>query len=95
MRENFFINVLIFSLLAFSCKEKKITEPEQDAGNRTDTQLIIDKYELPQGETAEFPSEFEIIADSGVNIQGNILIKPEREGDFCIQCKNGAMILNG
>ena len=97
MKNNFFIRLLICSLLALSCKDKKPVEPqtEPDEGTRTDTQLIIDKYILPAGETAEFPAGFEIVASNGVDIQGNILIKPVHEGDFTIRCMNGGMILNG
>lgn len=97
MKNNFLFKLLICSLLALSCKEKEPTEPEteQNEGTRTDTQLVIKKYLLPAGETAEFPSGFEIVASEGVDIQGNILIKPTREGDFTIRCLNGDMDITG
>lgn len=94
MKKNFLLNLLICSLLAFSCKEKNLNEPDANGNKeiRSDTQLIVEKYILPAGETAEFPSGFEIVANQGVEIAGTIIIKPDRPGNFTIRCTGDGII---
>jgi hypothetical protein len=92
---NLFFFLLLIVLLAFSCKENEPTKPEENNEIRTDTQLIVDKYTLPAGQTEEFPAGFEIIASEGVEIEGTIIIRPDRPGDFTIRVLNGDMNISG
>ncbi|MGH7597158.1 MAG: hypothetical protein ACREOI_12455 [bacterium] len=86
--------LLLCCLLALSCA-KKPTAPEQNDPIRTDTQLKVTSYVLPKGETKEFPAGFEIIASEGIDIAGDLIIKPSRPGDFTLRAESGDIRITG
>lgn len=95
IKKRIYTGLLLFFLFALSCQKEDQEKEILNEGTRTDTLLVIDQFILPEGKTEVFPSGFEVVANNGINIQGEILIKPEREGDFTIRCLKGDMILDG
>lgn len=84
---------LMAILLLFSCGDKQPTSP----GNvvPTGTEMRVESYKLPAGETQTFPAGFEIISKKGVNIAGTILVAPSRAGDFTVTAESGDIEISG
>ena len=85
-----------FNLLAFLVFLSCSGEPTAPDNNPpTGTQLHVERFELPAGETQTFPAGFEIIAEKGVNIAGVILVQPSRPGDFTVTAESGDIEISG
>ena len=95
MKISFLIKLIVCSLIFCSCKEKKPTEPEEKNEIRTDSTLIVDKYELPAGQTEAFPAAYEIIAEKDIDINGSLVIAGDKPGDFIIRSRNGNIRISG
>ena len=86
--------VVFAVLIALSC-QKKPTEPKPNDPNRSDTQLRVTSYTLAKGETQEFPAGFEIVASEGIDIAGDLVINPSRDGDFTLRAESGDIRMSG
>ncbi len=87
--------ILPSGLLTLACGDDTPTVSSDGAMNSDERTMQVESFLLPAGEVMEFPSEFEIVSEGDVEIAGDIMVTPDREGPFRIISKNGDITISG
>ena len=65
-------------------------------GDGTDNDTLrFERFDVPPGETRDFPAGTVILAGLGASIDGDIRIDAGKSGDFSIVCESGTLSMNG
>ncbi|MDN5212922.1 hypothetical protein QQ020_12725 [Fulvivirgaceae bacterium BMA12] len=89
IKKSFALKLLAIAVAIASCQKEG--DKDIPAGIDTGTKLLIEEYILPESETKTYPAGYEIVADNGMRIDGDIVC----DGDFTLTSSNGDIVIGG